>query len=167
MSFNFPLHPLQIGQHLGCALVAKVPIFLQSLFDDCLHAERKIGIQPGGRNGIVLKNRAEYYGGALAPKWQRASRHFVEHRAKRKQISTRVQFPRTGLFRRHICNRAERRPWAGEVVFIDLTQGSGAGQAGGGNASGSHFGETEIENLRVSTLGDENVPRFDIAVDDA
>ena len=36
-----------------------------------------------------------------------------------------------------------------------------------GKTGGCDFGETEIENLRVSTLGDENVRRLDVAMNDA
>src|ERR1700722_3822932 len=163
MSLNLTLHSFQVGQHLGCALITEVTIFLKGFFNDGLHAERKIWIQLRSRNRIVLKNRAEYHGGAFPSKWQRASEHFVQHRAKGKKIRACVQFPCTGLFWRHIRNCAERRPWAGEVLFIDLTQGPGACQAGGGKGD---FCQSKIENLRVSTLGDENIPWLDIAMDD-
>ena len=108
MGFNLPLHPFQIGEHLGCALITEVAIFLQSFFDDCLYADRKVGIQASSGNGIMFKNRAKDHRGAFAAKRQNAGGHLVEQYAKRKQIGARVQFPRTGLFRRHIRNCAER-----------------------------------------------------------
>jgi hypothetical protein len=34
-------------------------------------------------------------------------------------------------------------------------------------AAGSHFGQSEVENLGVAALGDENIRRLDVAVDNA
>src|SRR5713101_7688355 len=62
-------------------------------------------------------------------------------------------------------NRTERRPRTGE------TQRGSVGQGLGIRADrlepGSDLGQSKIENLRVSTFGDENVRRLDIALNDS
>ena len=51
----------------------------------------------------------------LPRKGRCASRHFVEHRAKREQVRPRVQFFASRLLRRHVSHRAQRRAGAGQV----------------------------------------------------
>ena len=57
--FRIALQPLQVGAHIGRALVAQVAIFLQRLADDALKLRRRIGNQCAGGSGSSSQNRAE------------------------------------------------------------------------------------------------------------
>ena len=44
------LQALQVGSHVGRALVAQVAVFLQRLVDDVFQFQRQVGIQADRRN---------------------------------------------------------------------------------------------------------------------
>ena len=90
----------------------------------------------------------------------------VEDGPEGKQISAGVELFPFHLFRRHVRNRAQRRAGTGQVLVVH-----GAGLLDRGvarRAAGQrHFRQSEIENLGVPTLGDEDIRRLDVAMDNA
>jgi hypothetical protein len=73
-----------------------------------------------------------------------------------------------GLFGRHVGDGAESGTRTGEVLVIDGgSRRVGRSSLGGRTSRGRDFGQTEIENLGVSALGDKNVGGLDVAMDDA
>src|SRR4029077_3277042 len=81
------------------------------------------------------------------------------------QIRPGVQLLGADLFGRHISYGAERRARTGEVGLH--IHGCGVCVRTYIANCWSHFRQTEVENLRVSALNDENVCWLEIAVDDA
>ena len=93
---------------------------------------------------------------------QPARRHLVQHRTEGKQVGAGVEWLCLHLFRRHIRNRAQHRARTGQLVGRDLRFRVPTRQ---GSLS-RNLGQSEIKNLRVPALGDENIRRLDIAVHD-
>ena len=90
--------------------------------------------------------------------------HLIEDCAERKQVGAGIEFLGARLFRRHVRHCAERAPGTGELVGGNTLRGKGLDHSWG---SGSHFGETEIQNLRVAARIDEKICGLDVAMHDA
>src|SRR5262249_61563080 len=65
--------------------------------------------------------------------------------------------------RRHVCDRAQRRARASDMFL----RKSGLSLTGKGWGAEIKLGKTEVKNFGVTTPGDENVSRFDVAMNDA
>ena len=161
------LEPLQIGTRVRRMLKSKLPVFLQALVNDPFQLRGHIGIQSHGGDRGPVENLLEDDSRAFSSERRRSRRHLVENRAERKQIAARIQFPGSHLFRGHVnhCPYGDAR--AGQVVFhgrrrlrrqlriaCRLTHRL------------QHLRQAEIQNLRMSALGDEDIRRLDVAVDD-
>jgi hypothetical protein len=125
-----------------------------------------VGIEAHGWDWDRIENGFEYFRGAAAMKRERARRHLVEDDAEREEVGAGVEIFGTGLLGRHVRNGAERRAGAGQIVFVDAGCVCGGGLAGrsGGRRE---LGEAEIQHLGVAALGNKDVGRLDVAVDDA
>ena len=97
-------------------LVAQLAVFLQRFIDDAFEIAGKIRIQPHRSDRRFVQNRIKHDGGCITAKRKHARRHLVEHRAKGKQVSARVELLSFGLLGRHVGNRAQRRSRTGEVI---------------------------------------------------
>src|ERR1700723_1515166 len=84
-------------------------------------------------------------------------------RAQREQIFSRIQFPPACLLRRHVSNRAHRGPRAGQVrgAGIVLCRPDGLHRY----LRTRQFGQSEIQHLHRSALGQKNICRLDVAMD--
>src|SRR5713226_8939189 len=114
-----------------------------------------------------LQNRAANLVQARLPQgfrveWGRAGQKFVEQHAQAVDVTARVdvQAAHFGLLRTHVGGRADELLEGGEDGLV------GQALAGGG------LGDAEINDLGTSgrtgfAYSDENVRRFDVAVDDA
>ena len=158
---------MEISANVGGVLIAQVAVLFQRLINDLLQSGREIGIQAQGWNRRTVKDRFEDDRRGIATERQRAGRHFVQHRPKRKQVGAGIEFFALGLLRRHIRDRPDRGPWAGQVLH---THGCGFCNHSGYLCLACHgrkLGEPEVENLGAPALGDEDVRRLDVAVHDA
>ena len=91
-----------------------------------------------------------------------------KHCAEGKQIGAGIQFFGSHLFRRHISDGAERSTGAGQVLLAHRRLlGRCSRRFHHSAANWRHFRQPKIQNLGVSALGDEDVGRLDVAVDDA
>ena len=114
----------------------------------------------------LIQNRVEDQRRRFSGERLVARRHFVEHDAERKQIASRVDLVAARLFRRHVRHGADgfagfrrflRRRKLGHRKRIDSRRALGMRE----------LRDPEVQNLRLITIGDEDVRRFDIAMDDA
>ena len=141
--------PPEVAGEVGAALVscfgvlgdgpAYDPIdpFGQALFAVC---DRRWGLV----HDLVDDRGQALSGKGLVPRHQ-----FVEDGSERKNVGSVVDLFARDLFRRHIKGGAHDR--------------AGQGQGGGGGQPG----DAEVDDVGCSLLVDEDIRRFDIAVDDA
>src|SRR5437667_11041090 len=91
-----------------------------------------------------------------------AGGHLVEHCAEAEQVGTGVQFFSACLFRGHIRDCSHRNAWTGEGTL----RGTGGGHATYGTAFRHELSESEIQDLRLVTLGHKDVGGFNVSMDD-
>src|SRR5215467_13753588 len=99
----FALQTLEVGTHLGRALVAQIEILLERLVDDALQFQRKIRIYPDGWGDRLVQDRIEDRGRGVSKKGLDARRHFIHYRPKGEQVGTRVKFLAERLLGRHMA----------------------------------------------------------------
>ena len=95
-------------------------------------------------------------------------RHLIQHRTEGEQIGARIQLFRAHLLRRHVGDGAHRRARTGQMLLVDRCRRRvGRCDSGWTNWRRRHLRQSEIENLGVPALGDENVGGLDVAMNDA
>ena len=82
------------------------------------------------------------------------------------QADRRIQFLRPRLLRRHISDGAERGTGTGQMFRVHRLRVK-RGNLARRTASQTDLRQPKVENLGVAALGDEDVRRLDVAVDDA
>ena len=103
--------------------------------------------------------------------WEGACRHLVEDSPECKQISSGVQVFGANLLRRHVGDGAQCRSRTSQMPRVH--QGDlhsfrfRLSRLGGRIVTSADLRETEIENLGVSAIGDEDVRGLDVAVHNA
>ena len=155
------LQALEVRADLAGVLIAKLPILFQALVDDALQFLRQPGIQsspPARARDSGCRRRS-------APRCRRETvarqRPFRTTRCRTSKRAG-VKVLRSHLLGRHVRDRSKRAPRTRQAV--DRRHGRrGVITA----ASCSDLGQPEIENLRVSARGNEEICRLDVAVDDA
>ena len=157
------MHALQVSANLGGTLVAQLAIFFEGFVDNLFELRRQLWIQPHRCHRYAVEDRFRKHAQSVAPKGQNPTHHFIEHDAKRKQVGTSIQILTPHLLRRHVCQGADRRSRSGQIGH--LTRLGDRGRRGIDNFK--QLGQSEIEDLDVSSMGDEDVRGFNVAVDDA
>ena len=92
-------------------------------------------------------------------KWPRAGQHLVKQDARGKDICARIHLVSARLFRRGVCR--------GAVWHADLRQFSLMNPGGRRFVFIDEFGQSEIEDLYLATVGNHHVAGFNIAMNDA
>ena len=145
-------------------LVAEVAVFLQTFVDDVFQGNRQVGVEPQRRHRRAMKQGVEHVGRVAAER-QHPGPHLVEYDSERKQVAARVQFAPACLFRRHIGHRPQQSAGVGQPLHrFSLGQGGAFGEQRIGR---HYFRKSEIQNLGVPALVDEDVRRLDVAMNDA
>ena len=130
---------------------------------------RQIGIQVGRRRSVRESRIAsEDHAGTFAAEGELAGRHLVQHRSEREQVRARIQFLRPHLLRRHVGHRpyGSARGWS-DALPASPSFAPALRLAARFADRLRHLRQPEIQNLRVSALGDKDVRRLDVAVDDS
>ena len=94
----------------------------------------------------------QHFHSGLGPERSLASEQFVEDRSQTVRVCSRGELPGTarGLFRRHISRRAEHGSADGQTRVI-LHQ----------------FGQSEIGDVRLALIVEEDIGRLQVAVQNA
>src|SRR6266496_4680663 len=91
--------------------------------------------------------------------------HLVQHQAERKQIASRIELLSPDLFGRHISRRAHRNPRAANKQVGRIASTSFAFDAL--HIRVGQLCQTEIQNLYFALSGDEDICRFDVAMNNS
>ena len=160
------LQAQQLRPHLSRALVAQLPVFLQRPVDDVLELGWNIGIHSRCRDGRTVENRIKDYSRAFAAERKHACRHFVQHHSERKKIGAGIERLGANLFRGHISHRAQHGSGPRQEQFLRgicvRFRSRNCRRRAGNDLS-----QSKIQYLCVTALGDENVCRLDVTVNDA
>ena len=96
-----------------------------------------------------------------------ARRHLVEHDAEGEEIRAGIQILTPCLLGGHVGHRPQRRTGTGQQLFLDPRRHLRAGHVSCPCAAlWLHLCQSEVEDLGLPALGDEDVRRLDVAVDD-
>ena len=132
---------------------------LETAVDDSIERERNRA--DGERRRIVLQDRGHPLDRGIAGKGVLPGEHFVEHRAKRKDVGPVIGSFTAHLLWSHVAGGAQNLPGARRW------RGGQMRDAGVRSRSFDEFGQPEVENLRAAVGGHEDVAGFQIAVNDA
>ena len=145
--------PPKLVPNIGDSAITAIAIFLQSFsnyrFD--FGKSRRSGFDLGR---IEKKNGSDGCLRRVSIERAPPAHHLVQHHAKTEDVAARIESLAPKLFRRHV--RSSPRHHAGpreKVCLLGLLI--------------EHFGQTEIENLHISTRRHDDVRRLYVAVDDS
>ncbi len=146
-------------------VVDRLIAFLRALFEAAPHQllerRRQWALERGEGRRVVAQDRGDHVGAGVAAERPLAGEHLEQHRAEREDVGALVGRLAAQLLGRHVAQGADDRP----VLGLD-------GQGRGSRSWASRFelmqlGEPEVEDLDRAILGDEDVLRLEIPVDDA
>src|SRR5437867_1468969 len=144
-------------------LITKATVFLKRLADDLFELMWHIRVDPNRRHWWTLQNGIEDKCRSVAPERKSSRAHLVQHCPEGEQISASVEFFSSYLLRGHIGNRAQRRTGAGQLL---LRLYGGCAHANALRFQ-RDFRQPEIENLRLTSIRNEDVRWLDVSMDDA
>ena len=140
-------------------------VLAQAARDDLLELGGQIRRELGERLRLLVQDCRKRRDPGCAFKWPAAGDHFVKHRAERKNIGTRIDLPAFGLLGRHVGDGADDRAFFGLKAFAERSCVAVA--ASESTVVLGQLGQTEIEQFYAAVLGDDDVGRLEIAMDDS
>src|SRR2546427_2972749 len=152
-AFCFPFQALEISFQFGSRLIASITIFFECFAYDPLQLWWNSGIKPNWRNGCSVQNGLEYHATGVTEKRKLCGNRFVQYGSEREHVGASIEFLPSNLLRRHICNGAQRRTGAGQVL---LRLYGGCAHANALRFQ-RDFRQPEIENLRLTSIRNEAV----------
>ncbi len=157
----------QVGQQGDGALVARLAVLLERFVDDAPQTRRKGGMKAHAGLGGLVQDLVEECGRRFTLERTDAGRHFVEHHAQREQVAPCIHILPERLLGRHVGNRPERGSGAGQAeISVVGRPRLRPGHRQRPRIGLERFGQPEVQDLGVATLGDEDVRRLDIPMDD-
>jgi hypothetical protein len=104
---------------------------------------------------------------AFSVKGQITRGHLIQHSAKREQIAPRIQLSCPHLLRGHIRHCSHHGARTGQVFRVHRAGlGVKSRHVARRTAWQTDLRQAEVQNFGMAALGDENIRRFDVAVDD-
>src|SRR6516162_9827946 len=162
------LKAFEVRAKLRSGLATHVAILLQTFLNNFFEAWRNVVIDAGRRSRCTIENIAKDDAGSVAAKWQLTRRHLVKHHAKGKKVGARIEFLAANLFGRHVSDGPDSAAGTGqELIFNGASFSSVSGHRVRRFRTRGNFCQPEIENLGMAAFSDENVCRFDVAVNDS
>ena len=147
-------------------LVAQLRILFQSFADDAIELRRQVRIHARRRRRLALQDRCENDARRIPCKSLPARRHLVQHQSQRKQIGASIELFRAHLLGRHIADGADRHSRAGEIR-IAIERRAAYRDRFAHSARDHLFREAEIEHFGLPALGDKNIGRLDVAMNNS
>jgi hypothetical protein len=130
--------------------------------DDAFDRRRNRRVVSADRSGILLEDRTECLDVGIAAECPLAGKHLIQNGPEGKDVRAVVGGLGAHLLGRHIADRAENR----SRLRVDR-HGLNRGLAEERRLDSLELGQAEVENLEAAISGDEQVLRFQIAVDDS
>jgi len=125
----------------------------------------KLRIQAANRRRNSRENRLDDRASRFAAKRRPARRHFVQQKPQRENVGARIEIVAANMLRRHVSGSAADDADDRNAFLSRFRRGIVRRESQ--SVLGNKFGQAEIEHLRLPALRDENVRRFDVAMNDA
>jgi hypothetical protein len=156
------LQTLEIGAQISGALIAQFAILFERFGDDAIEFRGNRRVERARRRRLAIEDPVEDDRGRGTGKARSSGCHLVQDHPEGEKIGAWIKILTARLLGRHIRNRADRRAdLTGELLrglqVVRTTLGQPRRQ----------LGETEVEDLDVAAVGQKDVGRLDIAVQDA
>src|SRR5215813_13436822 len=148
---------LQFVAHFGHRPEPVARLFGERAVENGLKPRRRVRIYVINRIRFVADYGVQNLNPVAAFERLAARDHFVKHNAEAENIGAVINALARGLLRRPVPYRPVRHPDL-RHRFVEV----GAGLFGR-----EHFRQTEIEHFDLSLIADDDVIRFNVAVDDA
>lgn len=137
-----------------------IGLFLQAVPDDTLQSRANLGSRLNQLRRFLVQNGAHGVRGRIAAEGTLSREHFVQDAAESKKIGAAVDLLSPDLLGRHISDRSHHLPFRRVAHF------RGAFRHGLGFRL-QQLGQAEIQDLNRPILGQEQVFRFQVPVNDA
>jgi hypothetical protein len=112
---------------------------------------------------IVLQNCCHGLSSGVAPEGPLPGHHLVEHGTEAEDVRTMIDVAATYLFRRHVADGAQHQTWFGAANHRRHHRCRAASRL----AERDRLRQAEIEDLDAGVSRDEDVLRFQVAMNDA
>jgi len=148
----------QVLQHLTRIGVARCRILFQAARDDPAEGHRHCGRK---RRRFRVENGKAARDGRLRREGELAGEHLVQDGPEAEHVRALIRGLAPDLLGRHVPDRAEDRA----LLSVRLRRGE---RLGGSRHHRRHqLGDAEVEDLQPALLGEEEVLRLQVAMDDA